>query len=288
MSPVKVPWELAEFLRVPFWQVTCVEHSDNKMANFYAFPPALRKQVLRSRTTWPPDHPALGISQRITRTEGAEDWQHFPTEPPNESDEEPDSKTRADASGDEPKCYERSRSPNKRFPMHPRHLLEWEETRFRLFFLPCQSFKKSYIKKGTSGCKFTGFESTLDLQNQLRQRERRLKEMERELRRRGSQATLPGEAWWFFNNDLPAGREKATMALVDVKQEHTGEQGWAKSVSATWLSVCFSVKAGLHFRFAWFFSVSCCAYNSFLSTQRLYNLQPLQKQLMLSWWPSIL
>lgn len=148
MSPVKVPWELAEFLRVPFWQVTCVEHSDNKMAKFYAFPPALRKQVLRSRTTWPPDHPALGISQRITRTEGAEDWQHFPTEPPRESDEEPDSKTRADASGDEPKCYERSRSPNKRFPMHPRHLLEWEETRFRLFFCHANPSKKATSKRG--------------------------------------------------------------------------------------------------------------------------------------------
>ena len=148
MSPVKVPWELAEFLRVPFWQVTCVEHSDNKMANFYAFPPALRKQVLRSRTTWPPDHPALGISQRITRTEGAEDWQHFPTEPPRESDEEPDSKTRADASGDEPKCYERSRSPNKRFPMHPRDLLEWEETRFRLFFFAMPILQKKLHQKG--------------------------------------------------------------------------------------------------------------------------------------------
>ena len=112
------------------------------------------------------DVSSQSISQRITRTEGAEDWQHFPTEPPRESDEEPDSKTRADASGDDiANGYERSRSPNKRFPMHPRDLLEWE--------------------------------------NQLRQRERRLKEMERELRR----------------------CQKATMALVDVKQEHTGEQG---------------------------------------------------------------
>jgi len=126
------------------------------------------------------DASSQSISQR-RRTHG-EDWQHFPTEPPCESEDEPDSKTKCSP---EEACfvvtltsarysrflrefasvngYERSRSPNTRLPMHPRHLLEWEE--------------------------------------QLHQRERRLKEMERELRR----------------------REQDTMALVDVKQEYTGE-----------------------------------------------------------------
>ncbi len=158
--------------------------------------PGFEERVLKS--TQPT---CLGISQR-RRTDGAEDWQHFPTEPPLESEEEPDSKTK-DASGDEPKCspeeasflvaliavflredickvksmmccalkvkdlylgahysrflrefaiehgYERSRSP-KRFPMHPRQLLEWEETRFS-FFLAMPILHRSYKKNVTSG-----------------------------------------------------------------------------------------------------------------------------------------
>lgn len=83
--------------------------------------------------------------------------------------------------------------PTQDFPCT--HGICWSGRRHVSDFLFCRAnpSKKNY-KKG-------GLLDANSLQEQLHQRERRLKEMERELRR----------------------REQDTMALVDVKQEYTGE-----------------------------------------------------------------
>ena len=96
-----------------------------------------------------------------------------------------------------------------------------------VFFLPCQSFTEATRKMGLLDfwMQILGFESTLQTPPGTTASTGTSFETNGA---RASPSGFPkpvfvGRPDDLFCNDLPAGRQKDTMALIDVKQEHTGE-----------------------------------------------------------------